>query len=98
MLGLRTQENSKFLKFWNIVQEKAREHNKTFFLDCGEGNVYENQEIECENLSGWLIPDDKLEDFQKIFTTNSSISDEWENTITFVSWSLKNGNIIVEFE
>jgi len=85
------------LKFWDIIQQKAKEQHKTFFLDCGEGNEFENQEIECENLSGWLIPDDKLEEFQKVFTTNT-ISDEWEDTVAFVSWSFKEGNIMVEFE
>ena len=98
MLGLRTQENSKFLKFWNIVQEKARKYNKTFFLDCGEGHEFENQEIECENLSGWLIPDDKLEIFQKLFDNNELITNEWEKTVAFVVWSIKNGKIIVDFE
>lgn len=98
MVGLRTQESSKFLRFWDLVQRKARELNKTFFLDCGEGNTFENQTIECENLSGWLIDDDKLADFQKLFENNIPINEDWENSVAFVVWSLHNGKITVEFE
>jgi len=98
MIGLRTEENNKFLKYWNIIQKKAREQNKTFFLDCGEGNMFEDHEIECEDLSGWLIPDDKLTKFQKIFLSDSAITDEWEDYIVFVAWNMQDGEIFVDFE
>ena len=39
--GLRTQENSKFLSFWKIVQEEASKRDSVFFLDSGEGNEIE---------------------------------------------------------
>ena len=55
MVGLRTQENMKFLAFFKLVQEAASELNSVFFLDSGEGNLFKDDNIECEDLSGWLI-------------------------------------------
>ena len=49
--GLRTQENSKFLNFWKIVQEEASKRNSVFFLDSGEGNEIETPEINPYNIA-----------------------------------------------
>ena len=88
----------KFLKFWNIIQTEAQKMNSVFFLDCGEGNGFENNEIECVNLSSWLIPFDKVSVFSDIFMNHKHISSEWEEFITFVTWKMTNENITVEFE
>ncbi|MBD8945786.1 MAG: hypothetical protein EGR97_00460 [Clostridiales bacterium] len=93
MVGLRTQENDKFLKFWEIVQKEARKSNKTFFLDCGDGQEYEDENIECENLTGWLIDNTKTGEFNEIFSANDSIGDEWADSIVQVKWN-KNGDKI----
>ena len=98
MVGLRTQENSKFLKFWDIVQAEARKQKKTFFLDCGEGHDFENETIECEDLSGWLIPDNQLQEFQELFLSRRDIGVEWEDEIAFAIWQIKDNKIIVTFE
>lgn len=98
MVGLRTQENSKFLEFWKIVQGSANSLGKTFFLDCGEGNEYEDNCIECENLSGWLIANDAVNKFKKIFNSKEPIGEEWEDSVAFVSWEKVNGKIKVKFE
>ncbi len=93
MVGLRTPENNKFLKFWEIVQREAQKNNKTFFLDCGDGHMYEDEHIECEDLTGWLIDNQKADDFNEDFIKNTSISDEWADDIVSVKWN-KNGDII----
>lgn len=31
MLGLRTQENNEFIKFFKLVQDEAKKSNKVFF-------------------------------------------------------------------
>ena len=45
MQGLRTQENQKFKKFFEQVQNEAAKRNSIFFLDCGQGNIFENDFI-----------------------------------------------------
>ena len=63
MQGLRKQENPEFMKYWEIVQEKARSLQSIYFLDSGEGREYFGNGIEAEDVSGWLIPEDKVTEF-----------------------------------
>ena len=44
MLGLRTQETNKFILFFELVQEKAKEKESVFFLDSGDGNEFRNRD------------------------------------------------------
>lgn len=101
MLGLKTQENNKFNMFWKLIQDTAKKENKIFFADCGEGRVFETETMEGEDMSGWLIPADKSDDFKKIW--DKSIASVWENNRfdTFYKnaiWKNNNGNIAVVFE
>ena len=88
MKGLRTQENDKFLNFWSIVQKEAEKMGGVFFLDCGEGNIYESDSIECEDLVGWLIPNDKTKEFEKLFLWQKNL-DEWSSFLSSVTWENK---------
>ena len=99
MKGLRTKENFKFLRFWKIVQGSANAMGKIFFLDCGEGNCFEDDNIECENLTGWLIDIDKSNEFEVIFKSFSNIDDVWNDYLAFVAWHKNDdNNISVTFE
>lgn len=98
MVGLRTQENDKFLRFWDMVQECAAKTDSVFFLDCGEGNEFENAEMEGEELTGWLIPNDKVKEFDAEFRRGGSIDDKWADFLASVYWRQKNGKIEVTVE
>lgn len=80
MQGLRKQENEKFIKFFEMVQEEAHKKNCVFFLDCGLGTLHETEEIECEDLCGWLIPDEHVPAFETVY---SQYSDERHNYDVF---------------
>ena len=64
MRGLRTQESSKFLRFFEIVQKAAEEQGEVFFLDTGEGRDFETELLEGEDLSGWLVPQNEADEFE----------------------------------
>lgn len=85
MRELRTQESDKFRRFFQLVREKADEEKSIFFVDCGEGRPFESDEMEGEDLSGWMIPKDRAEDFQKEFDAND-VSEEWDDFMKFVKW------------
>ncbi len=97
MLGLRGQETSKFLKFWKMIQDLANKSDKTFFLDCGEGNEFEDDNIECENLSGWLVPNSQVKEFDKLFQADK-IDKKWEDCVAFVKWEFVGSEIKITFE
>ena len=94
MLGLRTQESEKFNHFFELVQKAAAEEGKVFFCDCGEGREFETQDMEGEDLSGWLIPAEKAEKSRKKFEAGGKCD---EKTV-FCIWSMEGEDVFVRFE
>ena len=72
------------------------EHNMLFFLDSGEGTDIVTKEFEGEDLSGWLIPIEKAEGFEKDFIEFNT-DYEWEDFFTFANWYKDNGKIKILF-
>lgn len=85
MQGLRTQETSKFESFFSIVQNAAHEKGCVFFLDSGDGRDFENDSFEGEDLMGWLIPKDKVSEFEKEWEMGD-VSDGWSDFFVWAVW------------
>lgn len=94
MKGLRTQENNNFIKFFEVVQSEAEKIGKVFFLDCEEGHDGSVNGMEVCNLSGWLIPADKANEFELLWKREKE-DDNWSDFFVFVSWKDENGLKIV---
>ena len=86
MRGLKTQEGNSFIEFFKLVQAEARKLNSVFFLECGEGNDFSGDNIEGEDLRGWLIPAKQADTFERAWM-NGDPGDEWENHIAWALWS-----------
>ena len=97
MLGLRTQESKKFENYFALVQTEARKQNSVYFFDTGEGRDIETDTLEGEDLSGWLIPNEKAEAFEKEWKDFHNPLDEWNDYYTFAIWSKPN-NITITFK
>lgn len=97
MKGLRTQENEKFNMFWELVQSKAVSRGMMFFADCGEGREFFLDDMEGEDIRGWLIPLDKSEEFQREWEKYNE-SDYWIDNIFWAEWTMNDGVIFVEFK
>lgn len=98
MEGLRTQESEKFNRFFSeVVQAEAAKKGSVFFCDCGEGRDFENDAMEGEDLSGWLIPTSMSEKFKKDFTKRK-VPEKWCDYIAFCIWEDNSGRISVRFE
>lgn len=85
MLGLRTQETSKFEKYFAIVQEAAKKKDCVFFLDAGDGRDFNTDTLEGEDLMGWLVPQDKVTEFVKEWE-NGNVSDDWSDFYKWAIW------------
>ena len=96
MRGLRTQEGKRFENFFELVQAAAKKQNAVFFLDCGEGREIETETLSGEDLSGWLIPDEKAVAFEKVFQTGD-VPGEWAQFICFASWLDVDGTVEIRF-
>lgn len=85
MRGLKTQEGNNFLAFFRLVQAEAQKRDSVFFLECGEGNDFSGDNIEGEDLRGWLIPVERADEFEHEWL-NGDPSGNWENHIAWALW------------
>lgn len=97
MRGLRTEEGTKFERFFAIVQSEAKKNGNIFFLDCGEGRDFTTSDMEGEDLSGWLIPEKDEEEFTPLFESGN-IPADWDEMFVFCIWEKRDGEIAVEFK
>ena len=88
--GLKTNEGKRFEKFFSIVQKTANEINCIFFLEAGDGRDFENEDMEGEDLMGWLIPCEKADEFEHLWFQDKS-DENWDNYFGFAVWE-ENGN------
>lgn len=86
MVGLRTWEGEKFERFFALVQREALKQNCVFFLDSGEGHIFENENMEYSDLCGWLIPIEKAEEFEKEYLKYNDDLEEWEEYFCWEEW------------
>lgn len=101
MRGLKTQEGSKFEEFWKVVQNTAKSQGKVFFLDTGEGRELITDTMEIEDLSGWLVPENQADEFEKEWLQGKDRiwnSDQWDNHFRFAIWHKKGSTVSVEFK
>lgn len=97
MRELRTQEGNKFKKFFEIVRKEAGKRKSVFFVDCGEGREVFTEDMEGEDLSGWLVPEDKADAFQAEFDTGD-VSEKWNDYVFFAIWKKEEDGIAIAFE
>lgn len=97
MRELRTQENEKFEKFFELIRKKANELGCIFFVDAGEGHELFLDDLEGEDLSGWLIPF-RLADTFEIEWKRLDVDEKWNRFFTFAFWRYDNGEVTVFFQ
>ena len=97
MQGLRTQENDKFCRYFSMVQAEAKKTDAVFFLQAGDGNDYVTDTLECEDLMGWLIPKDRVQEFEIIWKANK-VDDNWTDYFLWAEWYLEEGKVRVRFK
>lgn len=97
MVGLRSQETNKFKNFFELVQKEANKQNCVFYLETGCGNGYEDDEIECENLQGWLIPQNKAQEFENVWKQRRE-DDTFVEFFRWCEWKKVNNRLEISFE
>jgi len=68
-----------------------------FFLDAGEGRDFERSDMTGEDLSGWLIPAGRAEEFQAEWEQGKP-QDKWLEFFRFAIWSTESGALRVDFK
>lgn len=81
-------------KFFELVEEAAKKLHKRFFIDSGEGRDLETDRLYCEDISGWLIDEDKVNEFLK----SDRNHEKWDEFYVFEEWENNNGEIKIDFK
>lgn len=68
-----------------------------FFADAGDGNDFVTPTMEGENVMGWLIPSDKVKEFEPLWKGNE-VDDTWSDFFKWAVWSMSGDKITIEFE
>ena len=97
MQGLRKPESEKFNRFFSLIQTEAKKQNAVFFADAGDGNDFETELMEGENMMGWLIPSDKVNEFEPLWK-KSDVDDSWIDFFRWATWSRYGTSIKIAFE
>ena len=100
MRGLKTQESEKFQRFHELVQRQAEKQNGVWFGFAREGNEFETDQMEGENLSGWLIPKKDADEFESEWLKVQGMKglEKWLRFFKWVEWQMDvDGNVTVEF-
>ena len=97
MLGLRAVDSESFLNYFKLVQAKASENDKVFFLDFGQGEDLIIGDMEVDTLFGWLIPKENVDEFNKDFLMNYDLS-RWEDYNVWVIADIDCEGVKVSFD
>jgi len=100
MRGLRKQESEKFEVFFQLVQEAAAKEGAVFFLDAGEGRDIVTDDLEGEDLTGWLVPEAQAEAFEAAWQESSTPEalQAWEDLFLWAEWELQGKMVRIAFK
>jgi hypothetical protein len=93
-----TAEDARFVKFFNVIQKKANQIGCIFFADSGEGRDVIMDEMDGEDVSGWLIPFADADAFEKQWLIgNDFIADRFWVSFTFARWEITPNGLEINF-
>lgn len=97
MQGLRTKENERFIKYFEVVQAHANKQNAVFFMDFGQCDDIDFKDMELDCLFGWLIPSYMADNFEKLYL-KSKVDGNWDAFCVWVTPHIENGKLSIVFE
>lgn len=93
------QDTEKFERFFELVQREANKRNSVFFVNAGDGHEADIDTLTCEDLSGWLIPKERADEFEKIWVKENADTSKWdEEFFCFAVWTANEETVEISFE
>ena len=102
VLGIRFKRDSDdalFMRFFEVVQKAARSRGRVFFLDAAEGNDLITDEIDCSDLSGWLVRPEDVSEFEPFWRSDEeNMPDKFTADMVVAHWSGPVTDISIDFD
>lgn len=88
------------MRFFGIVQTAAHALGKVFFFWSHEGNDFVTDQLDGGDMSGWLVPMERAEEFDRIWKRSvDDLPDELADTFCIARWTADDGGAIgIEFK
>ena len=101
--GLRvplTEDDRQRLNYFSIVQDAAAEQGKIFYFWSYEGNDILTTELDGGDMSGWLVPPEKADEFEAAWKVSDQfIPDDLYDGFVIARWTESpDGSISIAFE
>lgn len=91
--------------FINLINIEAQKRGATFFVNCGEGREIITDKLDGEDISGWLIPNDKKQDFEAELARVAQgsvlaavIDEKWDEWFCTAVWKSDHDKVTIDFE
>ncbi|MBR4204459.1 MAG: hypothetical protein IKQ92_03185 [Clostridia bacterium] len=75
-----------FERYFSLVREKAQSLNSVFFLQAGDGHELEEDDMQGEDLWGWLIPISLADRFENLWAHGYREGDWDEDYYCHAEW------------
>lgn len=102
VLGIRFRRDSDdaaFMRFFDVVQSAAKKRGRVFFLDAAEGNDLIADEIDCADLSGWLVRPEDVPEFEPFWRDDEeNMPNRFTTDMVIAHWSGPIDDISIDFE
>ncbi|MDR3308060.1 MAG: hypothetical protein LBS58_04090 [Coriobacteriales bacterium] len=100
--GLKYEETAseiRFVRFFDLVQAQAAREGCVFFMDSGEGRDVNTEDFDGEDVSGWLIPKDDADTFEKqwLKIDDGSIDERFDKLFVFARWDQTDEGVTIKF-
>ena len=96
--GLRTEEDSRFNRFFSFIQQEAKKLGKIYFFDTEQSGNIELEDMDISDLSGWLLPQKDADEFEKDYLNwKEWESGKWDNFYTFAEYYREDGKVKIDF-
>lgn len=90
--------DEKFDRFWRLVERSAEDQYCKFYMDSGEGREIVTDELDGEDLSGWLIPVQLVAAFRDDWSIGEANREKWSPYYKFARWYKTGEAITIHFE
>lgn len=67
-------------------------------MDFGQGKEISHQDMILDELFGWLIPMDQVEEFDKTFKTMDQVPASWDGYMGWCLPSIVDGKLKITFD
>ena len=91
-----TIRNEKFAMYFSIVDQAAKDRDCIFFISEADGHEFYEEDMEGDDLWGWLIPRESADEFEKLWAEGKE-NDEWDDYFLCAEWRREADGYPVEF-